>query len=118
MGAKLEHIITRLAQEAVEKIEDHEAQKVTGGKTPDISGKVKPSDEHFWFHRPGIVLTLIHFILFQNSFEIAFFFWILVKSLALFLSVLMLTYCWSALLREFSHLCSARMDSILALWKK
>jgi mlo protein len=40
---------------------------------------VKPSDEHFWFGRPAIVLYLIQFILFQNSFEIAFFFWILVR---------------------------------------
>ncbi|KAE8767044.1 seven trans-membrane protein [Hordeum vulgare] len=38
---------------------------------------VKPSDDHFWFGRPRIVLFLIHFILFQNAFEIAFFFWIL-----------------------------------------
>ncbi|KAM0941621.1 hypothetical protein DsansV1_C16g0140591 [Dioscorea sansibarensis] len=60
VGAKLEYIITRLAQEAADK----EAQRV------------KPSDHHFWFRRPGIVLYLIHFILFQNSFEMAFFFWI------------------------------------------
>ncbi|KAF3440640.1 hypothetical protein FNV43_RR18924 [Rhamnella rubrinervis] len=76
VGAKLEHIITRLAQEAAESKEDHEAQQVTGKKTSRESAKVKPSDEHFWFHKPGIVLFLIHFILFQNSFEIAFFFWI------------------------------------------
>lgn len=64
VGAKLEHIITRLAQEVdEEKAKGHEA-------------RVKPSDEHFWFRRPSIVLYLIHFILFQNSFEIAFFFWI------------------------------------------
>ncbi|KAH7689218.1 mlo protein [Dioscorea alata] len=60
VGAKLEYIITRLAQGAADK----EAQRV------------KPSDHHFWFRRPGIVLYLIHFILFQNSFEMAFFFWI------------------------------------------
>ncbi|KAF7846611.1 hypothetical protein BT93_L4025 [Corymbia citriodora subsp. variegata] len=58
VGAKLEHIITRLAQEA------------------ERGDPVRPSDEHFWFRRPKIVLWLIHFILFQNSFEIAFFFWI------------------------------------------
>ncbi|XP_028763084.1 MLO-like protein 15 [Neltuma alba] len=33
------------------------------------------ADDHFWFRRPSFVLLLIHFILFQNSFEIAFFFW-------------------------------------------
>lgn len=65
VGTKLEHIITRLAQEAaVKTAADQEAPRV------------KPSDHHFWFRRPGIVLYLIHFILFQNSFEIAFFFWI------------------------------------------
>eukprot|EP00268_Persea_americana_P001536 TRINITY_DN10471_c0_g1_i4.p1 TRINITY_DN10471_c0_g1~~TRINITY_DN10471_c0_g1_i4.p1 ORF type:complete len:505 (-),score=78.34 TRINITY_DN10471_c0_g1_i4:236-1750(-) len=61
VGAKLEHIITRLALEV--------------GQTGDST--VKPSDGHFWFGKPGFVLYLIHFILFQNSFEIAFFFWIL-----------------------------------------
>ncbi|OMO58709.1 Mlo-related protein [Corchorus olitorius] len=40
---------------------------------------VQPSDEHFWFNRPRIVLYLIHFILFQNAFEMAFFFWIWVQ---------------------------------------
>ncbi|XP_020261884.1 MLO-like protein 1 isoform X2 [Asparagus officinalis] len=66
LGAKLEHIITQLAHEVAEK---HTA----------IQGDlvVKPSDEHFWFNRPKIVLYMIHFILFQNAFEIAFFFWIL-----------------------------------------
>ncbi|CAL9128120.1 unnamed protein product [Musa textilis] len=66
VGTKLEHIITQLAHEVAEK---HSA----------IQGDlvVKPSDDHFWFRRPRIVLNLIHFILFQNAFEFAFFFWIL-----------------------------------------
>uniref|UniRef100_A0A7N2MSV9 F-box domain-containing protein n=1 Tax=Quercus lobata TaxID=97700 RepID=A0A7N2MSV9_QUELO len=52
-----------------------------GEKHVAIAGDlvVQPSDNHFWFHRPRIVLLLIHFILFQNSFELAFFFWIWVK---------------------------------------
>ncbi|KAL4185980.1 hypothetical protein AMTRI_Chr10g233520 [Amborella trichopoda] len=65
VGTKLEHIITRLAQEVEEKWKPGLEELV-----------VKPSDEHFWFDRPNAVLYLIHFILFQNSFEIAFFFWI------------------------------------------
>ncbi|XP_010913229.1 MLO-like protein 13 isoform X2 [Elaeis guineensis] len=65
VGTKLEHIITRLTQEAAEKHADEQE-----------APSVKPSDHHFWFRRPGIILYLIHFILFQNSFEIAFFFWI------------------------------------------
>ncbi|KAK4784285.1 hypothetical protein SAY86_018653 [Trapa natans] len=64
VGAKLEHIIIRLAQET------------RTDKTDRESAEVKPSDDHFWFGKPVIVLHLIHFILFQNSFEIAFFFWI------------------------------------------
>uniref|UniRef100_A0A6N2KDR8 MLO-like protein n=1 Tax=Salix viminalis TaxID=40686 RepID=A0A6N2KDR8_SALVM len=40
---------------------------------------VRPSDDHFWFNKPKIVLILIHIILFQNSFELAFFFWIWVQ---------------------------------------
>jgi len=65
VGTKLEHVISQLAHEVAEK---HVA----------IQGDlvVKPSDELFWFHRPRLVLVLIHIILFQNSFEIAVFFWI------------------------------------------
>ncbi|XP_058190286.1 MLO-like protein 13 isoform X2 [Rhododendron vialii] len=65
VGAKLENIITRLAQEAVET-------KTDGQEAPPV----KPSDELFWFGKPRLVIYLIHFILFQNSFEIAFFIWI------------------------------------------
>ncbi|XP_062101336.1 MLO-like protein 1 [Humulus lupulus] len=68
VGTKLEHVITQLAHEVAEKHVAIEGDLV-----------VQPSDEHFWFRRPQIVLFLIHFILFQNSFEIAFFFWILVQ---------------------------------------
>lgn len=65
VGTKLEHVISQLAQEVAEK---HVA----------IQGDlvVKPSGQLFWFHRPRLVLVLIHIILFQNSFEIAVFFWI------------------------------------------
>ncbi|KAL2636494.1 hypothetical protein AAZV13_06G002000 [Glycine max] len=65
VGTKLGHVITQLAQEVAEKHAAIEGDLV-----------VQPSDEHFWFHRPHVVLFLIHFILFQNAFEIAFFFWI------------------------------------------
>ncbi|XP_045806156.1 MLO-like protein 1 isoform X2 [Trifolium pratense] len=65
VGTKLEHVITQLAHEVAEKHAAIEGDLV-----------VQPSDGHFWFHRPHIVLFLIHFILFQNAFEIAFFFWI------------------------------------------
>lgn len=65
VGTKLEHIITELAEEA------------TMGSYVEEHKTVKPSDKYFWFGRPALVLMLIHFILFQNSFEIAFYFWIL-----------------------------------------
>ncbi|XP_057474072.1 MLO-like protein 1 [Actinidia eriantha] len=65
VGTKLEHVISQLAHEVAEKHIAIEGELV-----------VKPSDDHFWFHRPRIVLFFIHFILFQNAFEIAFFFWI------------------------------------------
>ncbi|KAK8340427.1 hypothetical protein V6Z12_A08G100400 [Gossypium hirsutum] len=63
----LEHIIVRLAQD-VDVMKKHPGQE---------SAWVRPSDEYFWFNRPRLLLDFIHFILFQNAFEIAFFFWIL-----------------------------------------
>ncbi|XP_028804583.1 MLO-like protein 13 isoform X2 [Neltuma alba] len=82
VGAKLEYIISRLAQESVQLIEeeDQEAEKAGGTLEEKKEQGVKPSDKHFWFGNPALVLDLIHFILFQNSFEIAFFFWILLNS--------------------------------------
>ncbi|KAK6145188.1 hypothetical protein DH2020_022008 [Rehmannia glutinosa] len=68
VGTKLEHVISQLANEVAEKHSAIEGELV-----------VQPSDDHFWFHRPYIILFLIHFILFQNAFEIAFFFWIWVQ---------------------------------------
>ncbi|TQD83661.1 hypothetical protein C1H46_030775 [Malus baccata] len=68
VGTKLEHVISQLANEVAEKHIAIEGDLV-----------VQPSDDHFWFHRPRLVLLLVHIILFQNSFELAFFFWILVQ---------------------------------------
>ncbi|KAJ0809547.1 hypothetical protein HanPI659440_Chr01g0016601 [Helianthus annuus] len=65
VGTKLEHIIIQLAHEVAEKHVAIEGELV-----------VHPSDDHFWFQRPKIVLFFIHFILFQNAFEFAFFFWV------------------------------------------
>ncbi|KAM5563989.1 MLO-like protein 1 [Rosa sericea] len=68
VGTKLEHVITQMAHEVAEKHIAIEGDLV-----------VTPSDGHFWFGKPKLVLFLIHFILFQNAFEIAFFFWIWVQ---------------------------------------
>lgn len=54
VGAKLELIIMNMAQQ----IQD---------RTTVVKGVpvVEPSNEHFWFNRPQIILFLIHFTLFQ-----------------------------------------------------
>uniref|UniRef100_A0A1J3G1D8 MLO-like protein n=2 Tax=Noccaea caerulescens TaxID=107243 RepID=A0A1J3G1D8_NOCCA len=65
VGTKLEHIITDLAHEVAEKHVAVEGDLV-----------VRPSDDLFWFKSPRLVLILIHFILFQNSFELAYIFFI------------------------------------------
>nr|XP_045091017.1 MLO-like protein 15 isoform X3 [Aegilops tauschii subsp. strangulata] len=70
VGTKLEHVIAQLAHDVAEKHSAIEGDLV-----------VNPSDEHFWCGKPRVILYLIHFILFQNAFEIALFFWILVSVL-------------------------------------
>ncbi|KAG8070160.1 hypothetical protein GUJ93_ZPchr0006g40794 [Zizania palustris] len=77
VGTKLELISTRLAQEAADCPDG-----ATGNPW------IKPCKEHFWFSKPRIVLHLIHFILFQNSFEMGFFFWVLVCLTTFFLCIL------------------------------
>lgn len=71
IGTKLEHIINKLAYEVATK-----HATVEEGNPPVMS----LSDNLFWFRRPRLVLVLIHFILFQNAFEFAFFIWTLVIS--------------------------------------
>ncbi|XP_078427439.1 MLO-like protein 14 [Wolffia australiana] len=61
VGTKLQHIIATLALES--------AERTSGSKI------LNPRDELFWFNKPELLLVLIHFILFQNSFEIASFIW-------------------------------------------
>ncbi|GLJ39967.1 hypothetical protein SUGI_0817660 [Cryptomeria japonica] len=65
VGMKLQVIITEMA------LEIHERHAVVKG-TP----LVQPSDKRFWFNRPKLVLFLIHFTLFQNAFQLAYFLWI------------------------------------------
>ncbi|XP_022717086.1 MLO-like protein 14 isoform X2 [Durio zibethinus] len=63
VGAKLQHVIAILALE-------------NAGITGYLSGaKLRPQDELFWFKKPELLLSLIHFILFQNAFELASFVW-------------------------------------------
>lgn len=63
LGAKLQHIIATLALENV-------------GANASAGVKVTPRDELFWFNKPELLLSLIHFIIFENAFEMASFFWI------------------------------------------
>ncbi|XP_021721071.1 MLO-like protein 13 [Chenopodium quinoa] len=77
VGTKLEHIIVCLADEIEEKDKKNIPVQAQTEGTDEKERWVQPSDKHFWFGRPIIFLYMIHFILFQNSFEIAFFLWVL-----------------------------------------
>lgn len=65
VGTKLQAIITQMA------LEIQERHAVVQGIP-----LVQVSDRHFWFSWPQLILHLIHFVLFQNAFEITYFFWI------------------------------------------
>uniref|UniRef100_A0A1D1YET4 MLO-like protein n=2 Tax=Anthurium amnicola TaxID=1678845 RepID=A0A1D1YET4_9ARAE len=65
VGTKLQAIITQMALEIKER-------HVVVQGIP----LVKLTDHHFWFGRPGLVLFLIHYTLFQNAFQIIYFLWI------------------------------------------
>ncbi|XVF25736.1 hypothetical protein REPUB_Repub13aG0239400 [Reevesia pubescens] len=64
VGTQLQGIITRMCLDSLDK-----SQVVKGNFL------VRPSDHFFWFGRPKLHLHLMHFILFQNSFQLAFFAW-------------------------------------------
>ncbi|KAK9938162.1 hypothetical protein M0R45_014917 [Rubus argutus] len=63
VGMKLQHVIATLALE----------NAVITGSYP--GAKLRPRDDLFWFKKPELLLSLIHFCLFQNAFELASFFW-------------------------------------------
>ncbi|KAI3986204.1 hypothetical protein MKX01_004348 [Papaver californicum] len=64
VGTKLQVIVTRMGL----RIQ---------GKTDVVKGEfvVQPADDLFWFNRPRLILYLIHFVLFQNALQLAFFAW-------------------------------------------
>ncbi|MCL7026761.1 hypothetical protein MKW94_024647 [Papaver nudicaule] len=64
VGTKLQVIITRMGLRIQEK-----------GDVVKGVPVVQPADDLFWFGRPRLVLYLIHFVLFQNAFQLAFFVW-------------------------------------------
>ncbi|CAH2035483.1 unnamed protein product [Thlaspi arvense] len=65
IGTKLQAIISYMA------LEIQERHAVIQGMP-----LVNVSDQHFWFGKPALILHMIHFVLFQNAFEITYFFWI------------------------------------------
>ncbi|OWM87585.1 hypothetical protein CDL15_Pgr022697 [Punica granatum] len=64
VGTKLQVIITEMGLRIQER-----------GNVVKGTPVVRPGDELFWFGQPCLVLYLLHFILFQNAFELAFFAW-------------------------------------------
>ncbi|KAJ7958000.1 MLO-like protein [Quillaja saponaria] len=65
VGTKLQAIITKMALEIKER------HAVVQGMP-----LVQVSDNNFWFGWPQLFLYLIHYVLFQNAFEITHFLWI------------------------------------------
>ncbi|KAK4757690.1 hypothetical protein SAY87_018991 [Trapa incisa] len=68
LGAKLEVIVARMALEIKNK------NSVVVGIP-----LVQPNDNLFWFSHPKFVLTVIHYTLFINAFELAFFIWVTIQ---------------------------------------
>ncbi|KAL3819999.1 hypothetical protein ACJIZ3_005904 [Penstemon smallii] len=64
VGAKLQVIITKMGIRILER-----------GDIVKGTPVVQPSDDLFWFKSPKFILFLIHFVLFQNAFQLAFFSW-------------------------------------------
>ncbi|KAM7496707.1 hypothetical protein LguiA_021121 [Lonicera macranthoides] len=68
LGTKLEVIVARMAL----KLKN---QNIVIKGTP----LVQPNDNLFWFAHPQFVLTLLHYTLFMNAFELAFFIWVTIQ---------------------------------------
>ncbi|XP_076921886.1 MLO-like protein 12 isoform X2 [Bidens hawaiensis] len=64
VGTKLQVIITKMGL----KIEER-------GEVVKGVPVVHPDDGLFWFNRPRLLLHLLNFVLFQNTFQLAFFSW-------------------------------------------
>ncbi|KAM1271456.1 hypothetical protein ACFX2J_032269 [Malus domestica] len=68
LGAKLEYIVAKMA------LQIKEQNSVIVG-TP----LVRVNDDLFWFRKPRFVLLLLHYTLFLNAFEFAFFIWVSIQ---------------------------------------
>ncbi|KAH0664047.1 hypothetical protein KY284_028978, partial [Solanum tuberosum] len=65
IGTKLETIVAQMALQL-----ENQESVIIG------SPLVQPNDSLFWFNQPQFVLTLLHYTLFINAFELAFFIWV------------------------------------------
>lgn len=63
VGTKQQHIISILATEA--QNDALGSQSISASKKSTQAVTIKTRDELFWFNYPGLLLLLIHFILFQ-----------------------------------------------------
>ncbi|CAN6581064.1 unnamed protein product [Malus baccata var. baccata] len=68
LGAKLEYIVAKMALQIK-------------GQNSVIVGTplVRVNDDLFWFRKPRFVLLLLHYTLFLNAFEFAFFIWVSIQ---------------------------------------
>ncbi|KAJ6336642.1 hypothetical protein OIU76_006507 [Salix suchowensis] len=64
VGTKLKLVIMEMAQEIQDR--SHVVRGVP---------VVQPNNKFFWFNRPHWILFMIHYTLFQNAFQMAFFLW-------------------------------------------
>ncbi|KAM6593352.1 hypothetical protein CsatA_001055 [Cannabis sativa] len=69
LGTKLEVIVARMALQ----MKEQNNNVIIGAPL------VKPNDNLFWFGKPKFVLTLLHYTLFVNAFELAFFIWVSIQ---------------------------------------
>ncbi|XP_024384762.1 MLO-like protein 15 isoform X1 [Physcomitrium patens] len=81
VGTKLQLIVTSLVLRA--RTEASDKDDLCGSAEDEDRGVktcpgISPRDDLFWFKSPRLLLFLVHFILFQNAFELAFFFWTMV----------------------------------------
>ncbi|XP_059430445.1 MLO-like protein 3 [Corylus avellana] len=66
LGTKLEVIVATMALQ----VQDQNSTVIKGAPV------VQPNDDLFWFNHPKFVLTLLHYTLFMNAFELSFFVWV------------------------------------------
>ncbi|KAK4734188.1 hypothetical protein R3W88_008449 [Solanum pinnatisectum] len=64
VDTKLQVIITKMGLRIQER-----------GEIVEGTPLVEPGDDIFWFNRPALLLFFMHFVLFQNAYQLAFFAW-------------------------------------------